>query len=177
MSYTEGQRIKRSTAWKCYFCSNYYARQDKFDRHVESCTGRPGYVYNFNMQSLLMFQQNLKYKGDTPLLGYINFETTAPTDQQWIDPENRKMFAVSYVIISAFHPDLHIDRVVIEHSFGNSLEMLADLSYLTREQLKFKDEKTLLQLKDCALAVHARNSEIDVSEIFTTKLNLGLSVC
>ena len=87
------------------------------------------------------------------------------------------MFTISYVIIFAFHPDLHIDRVVIEHSFGNSLEMLVDLGYFTREQLKFKDKKMLLQLKDCALAVHARNSKIAVSEIFTTELNFGLTVC
>ena len=23
VSYSEGQKIKRSTAWQCYFCSNY----------------------------------------------------------------------------------------------------------------------------------------------------------
>ena len=108
-------------------------------------TGHPGYVYNFNTQSLLTFEENLKYKGDIPLVAYINFETTAPTDQQWIDPKNRKMFAVSYVIIFEFSPDLDIDRVIIGRSFGHSLERLADLSYLTRKQLKFKDEKTLLQ--------------------------------
>ena len=59
-------------------------------------------------------------------------------------PKNRKTFAVSQVIIFAFHPDLHIDHVIIEHSFGYSLERLAILSYLVREQLKCKHEKTLL---------------------------------
>ena len=108
-------------------------------------TGHPGYVYNFNTQSLLTFEENLKYNSDIPLVAYINFETTAPTAQRWIDPKNRKMFAVSYVIIFEFSPDLHIDRVIIERSFGHSLERLADLSYLTRKQLKFKDKKTLLQ--------------------------------
>ena len=110
-------------------------------------------------------------------MAYIDFETTAPTDQQWIDPENRKMFAVSYVIIFAFHIDLYIDcRIIwifsgkVLCSFGHSFERLADLSYLTCKQLKFKDEKTLLQLKDCALAVHARNSKIAISEMFTIKL-------
>ena len=48
-------------------------------------------------------------------------------------PENRKMFTVSYVIIFAFHPDLHIDCVIIGCSFGHSLKRLADLSYLTRK--------------------------------------------
>ena len=72
------------------------------------------------------------------------------------------MFVVSYVIILAFHPDLHIDRVTIERSFGHSLERLANLSYFMREQLKYKDEKTLFQFKDCALAVHARNNKITI---------------
>ena len=84
MPYTEVQRIKRRTAWQCYFCLNYYARQGKFDRHVENCTG---HVYNFNTQKLLMFKENLKYQGDIPLVAYIDFETTTPTDHQWIDPK------------------------------------------------------------------------------------------
>ena len=85
------------------FCSNYYVRTDKFDRHFKNCTGGPGYVYNFNTQNLLTFEENLKYKGDIPLVAYIDFETIALTDKCF-DPENRKIFAVHYVIIFAFHP-------------------------------------------------------------------------
>ena len=44
-------------------------------------------------------------------------------------PEIRKMFAVSYVIIFTFHPDLDIDCIINEHSFGHSLEGLGYLSY------------------------------------------------
>ena len=39
-----------------------------------------------------------------------------------------------------------------------------------QRQLKFKDEKTLQQLKDYVLAVHARNSKIAISEMLTTEL-------
>ena len=85
-------------------------------------------------------------------------------------PKNRKMFPFSYVIILAFYPDLHIERIIIGHSFGHSLKRLADLSYITREQLKFKDQKALLQLKSCMLAVHTRISKIAISEMFTTAL-------
>ena len=43
--------------------------------------GRPGYVYNFNTEiQHFHTEENLKYKGDIPLVGYIDFETTAPTD-------------------------------------------------------------------------------------------------
>ena len=63
------------------------------------------------------------------------------------------MFAVSDIIIFAFHPDLDIGRVIIERSFGPSREKLTSLNYLTREQLNFKDNKTLLQLRDCTPSV------------------------
>ena len=84
-----------------------------WERHLQNCTDRPGFVYNFNRRTLLTFEENLRYKCDIPMTAYIDFETTAPTDD-CLDPENRKMFAVSYVIIFAFHPDLQLDRVIIE---------------------------------------------------------------
>ena len=34
------------------------------------------------MQILLTFEENLKYKGDIPLVAYIDFETTALTNDQ-----------------------------------------------------------------------------------------------
>ena len=71
------------------FCCNYYGRKDKFDRHIENCTGRTGYVHNFNIQNLLTFEENLKFKCDIPLTAYIDFETTAPTDD-CLDPERKK---------------------------------------------------------------------------------------
>ena len=123
-SFNEGTKIKHGSVWQCYFSSNYDARKDKFDRHFENCTGRPDYVYNFNTQNLLTFKENLEYKGDIPLVTYIDFETTVPTDE-CLDPENRKMFAVSYVISFAFHPELDIDRVIIER------KRLTSLNYLT----------------------------------------------
>ena len=97
----------------------------------------------------------MKYKGDIPLVAYINFETTVPTNE-CLDPENRKTFAVLYVIISAFHPKLDIDRVIIERSFDHSC-----------------DNKTLLQLRDCALAITAKNSSIAISQMFTTELEFA----
>ena len=64
---TFSENHKHSTAYQCYFCSNYYGRKDKFDRHIKNCTGKPGYVYNFNVQNILTFEENLKFKRDIPL--------------------------------------------------------------------------------------------------------------
>ena len=72
----------------------------------------------------MTFVESLEYKDDIPLVTYIDFETTVPTDE-CLDPENRKMFAVSYVISFAFHPELDIDRVIIES------KRLTSLNYLT----------------------------------------------
>ena len=171
-SFNEGSKIKHCSAWQRYFCSNYYARKDKFDCHFENCTGQPGNVYNFNTQNVLRFEENLKYKGHIPLVAYIDFETTAPTDE-CLDPENRKMFAVSYVILFTFHPDLDIDCAIIERSFVHSRKKLTSLNYLTREQLNFKDNKTLLQLRGCVLAVVEKKNKIVISEMFSTELKFA----
>ena len=74
------------------------------------------------------------------------------------------MFVVSYVTIFAFHPDLDIDYV----------KKATGLDYLTREQFDFKDNKTLLQLRDCTLVVTAKNSKIAISEMFTTELKFAV---
>ena len=169
---SKGLKLKHGTAFQCYYCSHYFARKDRFDRHIENCTGIPGFVYNFNSQNLLTFEENLKFKRDIPLTVYIDFETTAPTDD-CLDPETKKMNVVSYVIIFAFHPKLKMKRVIIERSFGNSLQKLTTIDYLTNEQLKFKDVITLKQLRDCALSVFSKKNKIAISEIFSTELKFA----
>ena len=88
-TFSENGILRHGTAFKCHFCSNYYGRKDKYDRHLDSCTGKPGYIYNFNTQSLITFEENLKYKSDISLSAYIDFETTAPRDD-CLDPKNAK---------------------------------------------------------------------------------------
>ena len=99
---------------------------------MENCSGKPGVVYNFNNQCLISNQDNLLAKRDFPFVVYFDFETTAPTDN-CLDPEQKKLFVVSYVMIVAFHPELKLDRIIIDRSFANSLEQLATLDYFSRE--------------------------------------------
>lgn len=49
-------------------------------------------------------------------MAYCDFETTT-THECMLDPENCKMFAVSYAIILALDLDLNIDRIVVEKNF------------------------------------------------------------
>ena len=101
------------------------------------CSGQSGVIYNFNVQSLVAFEDNKKYKGDLLLTACIDFETTALTDS-CLNPEDRNMFPVSYVIILAFHPHLEYGHIITEKCYGQSLEKLTSLNYLTRKELTFR---------------------------------------
>ena len=63
--------------------------------------------------------------------------------------------------------------MIIERSFGHSEEKLLSLNYLTRQQLHFKDNTTLLQLRDCVLAVAGKKNKIAISEMFSTELKFA----
>ena len=79
-TFNEGDKIRYGGAHQCYYCSNIYAKKDKYNRHVENCSGQPGIIYDFNLQNLVTFEDNLKYKGEISLTAYVDFETIAPTD-------------------------------------------------------------------------------------------------
>ena len=82
-----GEKSGSCHPWECYYCATYFDRQATFQRHIKYCAGKPGVVYDFNIQNLVTFKDNLKYKGDLPLCVYADFETTAPTDDCQ-SPEN-----------------------------------------------------------------------------------------
>ena len=85
---------------------------------MENCLGRPGVVYNFNNQHLISHQDNFHAKGDVSFVIYFDFETTAPSNN-CLDPEQKKMFVVLYVMIVAFHPELKLDGIIIQRSFAH----------------------------------------------------------
>ena len=121
-------------------------------RHLENCSGKPGVIYNFNNRRLISYQDNFKNEGDLPFSIYFDFETTVPTDNQ-LDPEQEKMFVVSYVMIIAFQPALELERIIVYRSFSHSLEQLTGLDYLTREQINFIEPYLIKMLKDIAFEV------------------------
>ena len=69
-------------------------------------------VYNFNNQNLISYQDNFHAKGDIPFVIFFDYETTASTDNSF-DPEQKKVFVVSYVMIVVFHPELKLNCIVI----------------------------------------------------------------
>ena len=169
---TKWEKLRSSSAFQCYFCGKFWIRKTRLDIHMKNCLGKPGFVYNFQTRNLLTYEENIKLKRDVPLTTYIDFETTAPTDC-CLDPESNKMNVVSYVIILAFHPKLQLPRIIIERSFGHSLEKLCQIDYLTSEQLKYGDVITVKQLRDCALAVDKKTNKLAISEMFCTEIKFA----
>ena len=93
-------------AFKCFYCNKFFIVEARQKRHMENCSGKPGVVYNFNNQCPISYPHNFHNKGGIPVVIYFDFETTAPTDK-CLDPEQKKMFVVSYVMIVVFHPALN----------------------------------------------------------------------
>ena len=67
---------------------------------------------------MINYQDNFHAKGDVLFVIYFHFETTAPTDN-CLDPEQKKVFVVSYVMIVAFNPELNLVRIIIQRSLAN----------------------------------------------------------
>ena len=138
---------------------------------MEHCSGVSGIVYDFNNQNLVTFEDNLGYKGDLPVVAYIDLETTAPTDSCF-DPAQKKMFGVSYVIILAFHPKLKMDRVIIQRSFGHSLEQFTTIDYLANDQMSFVGVKLIKQSKDSTLEVNRKKYKNAIAQMFSIEYAL-----
>ena len=168
---SQGEKMLHGFAFECYFCDKFFTRADRQKRHVENCSGIPGIVYNFSNQNLVTFEDNLKYKGDLPLVIYFGYETTAPTDNCF-NPEQKEMFVVSYVMIVAFHPELKLNRIIVECSFAHSFQKLTTIDYFTNDQMNFVNVKVIKQLKDAAENVCNGKDKNAVAHMFSIELYL-----
>ena len=115
----KSEKLSHGFAYQCYYCNKCFVRPGKHKQHMHHFSGVPVIVYNFNNQNVT-FEDNLGYKGDLPVVAYIDFEMIAPTNSCF-NSKQKKMFVVLYVIIFAFHPKLKMNRITIQRSFGHSL--------------------------------------------------------
>ena len=115
---------------------------------------------------LISYQDNFHAKGNVPFVVYFDFETTAPVDN-YLDPEQKKMFAISYVMIVAFNAELNLDRIIIQRSFAHSVEQLSSLDYFTPEQITCIDQSLIKMLNDVAFEVSKRRCKNSIGQMFS----------
>ena len=138
---------------------------------MENCSGRPGVVHNFNNQNVISYQDNFCAKGNIPFAIYFDFKTTAHMDN-CLDLEPKKMFVVSYIMIVAFHPELHLDCIIIQRSFTRSLEQLTTLDYFSWEKITFLEPHLVKMLKDMAFEVSKRRCKNSIGQMFSIESTL-----
>ena len=138
---------------------------------MENCSEVPGVIYNFHTQSLISFEDNLHAKGDLLCVIYFDFETTAPTGNCF-DPKQKTMFVVSYVMMVAFHPDLKLDKIIIQRSYVHAIEQLTSLEYFSQDQIKCINKDLAIQLKDIAFEVSKRKCKKTMGQMFCVECAL-----
>ena len=82
------------------------------------------------------------------------------------------MFVVSHVMIIAFHPELKLNRIIVERSFAHSFQKLTTIDYFTNDQMNFVDIKVIKQLKDAAGNVCNKKDKNAVAHMFSIELYL-----
>ena len=115
---------------------------------------------------MISYQDNFHAKGNVPFVVYFDFETTAPVDN-YLDPEQKKMFAISYVMIVAFNAELNLDRIIIQRSFAHSVEQLSSLDYFTPEQITCIDQSLIKMLNGVAFEVSKRRCKNSIGQMFS----------
>ena len=84
----------------------------------------------------------------------------------------KKMFVVSYVLIVGFHPALNLNRIIKQRSYAHSLEQLANLNYVSEDQMKFIDFEIIKQLKDIAIDVSRRKCKNTMGQMLCIECTL-----
>ena len=173
------QKIKKdfiaNTLYECYYCNEFWVVKNKYEKHLRICGKKPGVIYDFTLKNIVTFEENLKYSGDLPFSVYADFGTTAPT-ADYLSPENKEMFAVSYSLLFAWHPKLNLPRQMVVRGYNHSLEELSDMTYLTADQLALRNQTTTHQLQDCLVNVHSKRRKNSLVEMFNVELKFACNI-
>ena len=66
-----------------------------------------------------------------------------------------------------------MNRIIIQRSFGHSLEQLTTINYLTNNQMPFININLVKQLKDWALEVSRKKCKSALAQMFYVELSLA----
>ena len=63
-----------------------------------------------------------------------------------------------------------MDRVIVQRSFGHSLQQLTTIDYSTNDQMSFVDIKLIKQLEDSALEINRKKCKNTIAQMFSIEL-------
>ena len=74
-------------------------------------------------------------------------------------------------MILCFHPHLlNLPRIIVERSYGHSLDRLNSIDYLSAEQMGFIDRNVVSQLADAAQLVAHKKHKNAVGQMLSIEL-------
>ena len=81
------------------------------------------------------------------------------------------------VLLSQFHSLLYLNKVAVLRSFTDSIEKLADVSFLADDMLRHRDPVTTSQLLGCVQNVSSKKNEYSLVEMFCCELKFVVDIC
>ena len=79
--------------------------------------------------------------------------------------------------VVAFHSHLNLRKIIVQRSYGHSLEQLTPIDYLTDDQMSLIDITLVKQLNDIAQEVSWRKCKNDLGQMFTIETALIKKHC
>ena len=75
-------------------------------------------------------------------------------------------------MIVAFHPYLKLRKIIVQRSYGHTLQQLITIDYLTNDQMKFISLKPVTKLKDMAEELSRRKCKNALGQMFSVETAL-----
>ena len=124
------------------------------------------------------FEENFRLLSDLPFIIYFDLETNCGKKlyEDFTDP-SKNIYPVSHCFIVAINPSLHLNKITVLQSFTNSIEELADVSYLTDDMLRHRDPITTWQLLGCGQNVVSKKKDFSLIEMFCCELKFVVDIC
>ena len=119
--YDQGKTTKRKETFQCHYCDVLFRYKSKFNKHIKWCTGRPGFIYCFQNDSLETYEKYLRHKKDFLFTVAGDLEKTTGYKSK---KEGGSMFPTSYCLMFNFHPKLNMTPITYVRSFGQTEEEL-----------------------------------------------------
>ena len=155
----KGGGVHSTFADQCYGCNKFLTEKNNLEKHLEICGSMPRLVYRFKNQSILTFEDNVKFMGDLHFSIYFYLETTSGKKIYEFE-EAAEMYPIS--CLCCFLQSLLEPRpnICSAGSFNHTFEQLNGVSNLSNELLKFFNPIAPKQLRDCAKAIFDKKRNI-----------------
>ena len=93
-TFRTSSKFEYTNDYECLSYSTFFLSKNCFEKHLKKSSRVPGILYRFENQSLVTFEDNYEFRGDSPFAAYFDFETTT-TASSGIKLEVSEIFPIT----------------------------------------------------------------------------------